>query len=153
LQERCDRCARLLSDLELHRPLRLLLDDDGACLDHAADGDVLDPKARQIAGAEFAVDGKIEEREIAAAALQLQRGANGSHLLLLERRLLADEPAGCDASTSRAPWWRRMEINIFNHGGGPSARSRPALCGRSWEASARPRWRAVRRRRPPSNRL
>jgi pimeloyl-ACP methyl ester carboxylesterase len=59
----CDRVSRLLGDFELHRALRLLLHDDRAerymtTLDH-----IVDSESNQIATAQLAVNGEVEQRE------------------------------------------------------------------------------------------
>jgi len=50
----------LLGDLELHRPLGLLLHDNRAGGDVTALDHVVDTKPNQIAAAQLAVDGKVE---------------------------------------------------------------------------------------------
>jgi hypothetical protein len=42
-----------------------------------ARGDVIDPKIDEIAAAQLAVDGEIEERQIALAAFHLKPDTNG----------------------------------------------------------------------------
>jgi hypothetical protein len=55
-----DCIARLLGDLKLHRPLRLLLHDDRAGGDMTALDHIMDAKPDQIAPAQFAVDGEVK---------------------------------------------------------------------------------------------
>jgi hypothetical protein len=58
-----------------------------------AQSDVIDPKSNEIATTQLAVDGEVEQRQIALAVLELQPDANGPDLLRLKRALLADETA------------------------------------------------------------
>src|SRR5262245_49103023 len=101
-QHRSHGRARLLGDLELHGPASLLLDDDGTVLDLAAGGDVIYAQPDQVAGAQLAVDGQIEEREVAASMLELQAGSDGPYLLRLQCRLLAGEFTGGHTRRRRA---------------------------------------------------
>jgi hypothetical protein len=48
--------------------------------------DILNSEPHQIAGAELAIDGSIEESQVAKCAIQLQAGANCPDVLRLERR-------------------------------------------------------------------
>jgi NADPH:quinone reductase-like Zn-dependent oxidoreductase len=56
-------------------------------------GNVVDPKANEIAAAQLAVDSEIEERQIAFAALHLKPDTNAPDLFRPQGTLLADEPA------------------------------------------------------------
>jgi hypothetical protein len=89
---RCDprghRIARLLGDLELHWPLRLLLHDDCAGGDMAALDDIVYAKRDQIASAQLAINGEIEQCEISVLMIQLQSNPNGPDLLRLQWRLV-----------------------------------------------------------------
>jgi hypothetical protein len=54
-----DRVARLLNDLELHRPLGLLLHHNRARSDSTALNDIVYLETYQVAPAQLAVDGLI----------------------------------------------------------------------------------------------
>ena len=56
---RADRLPRLLGDLELHRPLGLLLHDDRAWGDMTALEHIANVKPHQVAPTQLAVDGEI----------------------------------------------------------------------------------------------
>jgi len=68
----------------------------------SAGGDVIDPKADEIAAAQLAVDSEVEHRQIAFAVLDLKSDANGPDLFGPKRTLLANETAfvPCDARRS-----------------------------------------------------
>ena len=88
-----DRVPRLHGQFKLNRPLGLLLHDDRAAgyltaLDH-----VVHAQPDQIAAAQLAVDGEVEEREFAGSMVQLQSNANGPDLLQLQWGLLAEQLA------------------------------------------------------------
>jgi len=89
--KRADGVAGLLGDFELHRPARLLLDNDAARLHLAAGGDVLHLQSSQVAGAQLAVDREIEEGEIPDALLQFEPSADRPNLFHFERRFLAGQ--------------------------------------------------------------
>jgi len=57
------RDSRLLSELELHRPLRLPLHDNRAGCDMTALNHIVDAKRYEITPAQFAVDSEVEQRE------------------------------------------------------------------------------------------
>ena len=80
-----DRFAGGLSDLELDGALCLLLHDDGSCCDPLTVGDIADTKLYEIAAAQFAVDGQIEQREFALAITQLEPDSNGPDIAQFKR--------------------------------------------------------------------
>src|SRR5207342_1237529 len=88
-----DRLPRLFGDLELHRPLGLLLHDNRAWDDMATLEHIANVKSHQIARAQLAVDGEIEQREFAGAMIELQSNPDGPDLLQLQWWLLADQLA------------------------------------------------------------
>jgi hypothetical protein len=51
--------------------------------------DVAHPQPDEIAGAQFAVDGEVEQRQVADAALNLQVDPDSPDLVTLQRWLLA----------------------------------------------------------------
>jgi aconitase B len=54
----------LLGDLELDRPLRFLLHDDGTMENALALRDILHAKTHQVTAAKLTVDRQVEERQI-----------------------------------------------------------------------------------------
>ena len=86
-----DCIPRLFSNLELHRPLSLLLRDDRAWGDMTALERIANAKSHQVAPAQLAVDGEIEQREFPGSMIQLQSNPDGPDLLQLQRWLLADQ--------------------------------------------------------------
>jgi hypothetical protein len=88
-----DCVPRLLGDLKLHRPLGLLLHDNGAGGDVTALDHIVDTKPDQIAPPQFAVDGEVEQREFSGSMIQLQSNPDGPDLLQLQWWLLAEQLA------------------------------------------------------------
>ncbi len=126
-----DRVPRLLGDLELHRPVRLLLHDNRAWGDMTALEHIANVKPHQVAPAQLAVDGEIEQREFPGLMIQLQSNPDGLDLLQLQRRLLADQlpfvptPAfrqkrASAAATAGLRWWYTRQ----RHGGHFGAQQR-----------------------------
>jgi hypothetical protein len=100
-----ERIARELGDLKLHRPLGLLLHDDRArgymtALDH-----IVDTKLNQIAPAQLAVDGEVEQCEFPGSMIQLQPNPDGADLLQLQWWFLAEQLAR-RGSPSASPRYR-----------------------------------------------
>jgi hypothetical protein len=93
------RGPRLLGNLELDGPACFLLDHSGAVPDMPSYADVVDPEPHQIASAQLAIEGEIEQSEIAATIFKLQPNADRPDLLRFERALLADE-APCSTEIS-----------------------------------------------------
>ncbi len=81
----------LFGNLELYRPLRLLLHDRRAASDVLAVTNVAHPQLRQITCPKLAVDGEIEHCQIPHAGRKLQAHAYRPNLLKLQRRLLAGQ--------------------------------------------------------------
>ena len=67
-----DGLPRLLGEFEPDRAPRLLLADRRSIERVAVGGYVIDTHRNDITAAQFAVDGEVEQREIADAALELQ---------------------------------------------------------------------------------
>jgi len=82
-----DRLPGLVGQLELHRLLGLVLQDDGAMGNGAAVGDVTDATADHVAAAQLAVDGEVEEGEVAQLIGELRADPDGPDLAQLQRRL------------------------------------------------------------------
>jgi hypothetical protein len=87
------RGAGLFRDFELDRTASLVLDNCRSVSHKTANGDVIDSKADEIATAKLAVDGEIEHRQIAFAALDLKSDTNGPDFFWSERALLSDKTA------------------------------------------------------------
>jgi hypothetical protein len=81
-------------NLELHRASSLLLDDHRASSNFVARDEGPDFDFYQIAAAELAVDGKIEQRTISHPSLSVEKEAHGPNLALLQGLLDADLFAG-----------------------------------------------------------
>src|ERR1022692_13486 len=88
-----DRVPRLLGDLKLHRSLGLLLHDNRAGGDATALDHIMDAKPDQIAPAQLAVDGEVEQREFPGSMIQLQSNPDGPDLFQFQWRLLAEQLA------------------------------------------------------------
>jgi hypothetical protein len=67
---------RLFGDLELDRPAGFPLNDRGTVSHLAANANVVDAQAHEIAPAQLAVYGQIEQREVAPASLKLEPNAD-----------------------------------------------------------------------------
>src|SRR5271165_6351289 len=93
VQPLLQRGAGLLHDLELNGPAGLVLDNRRPITHAPACGDVVDPKANEIAAAQLAIDGEIEQRQIARVVLHLKPDTNGPDLFRPQGTLLADEAA------------------------------------------------------------
>ena len=109
------RGAGLLRDLELNRTAGLVLDNCRPVSHVAADGDVIDPKADEIAAAKLAVDGEVEQRQIAFAVLDLKSDTNGPDLFRPQGTLLADETAFVPRRTRRIA----VRLDFGGHGRPP----------------------------------
>jgi len=82
-----DRLPGLVGQLELHRLPGLVLQDDGAMGNGAALGDVTDAMVDPVAAAQLAVDGEVEEGEVAQLIGELRADPDGPDLAQLQRRL------------------------------------------------------------------
>jgi len=80
------RGAGLLHDLELNRPAGLVLDNRRPVSHAASRRDVVDPKVNEIAAAQLAIDGEIEQRQIALAANATRQPYDASSQRLPTRR-------------------------------------------------------------------
>jgi hypothetical protein len=84
---RCDpggnRVPRLLGDFKLDRPLGFLLHDDRPRSDSTALDHIVDAESNQIAAAQLAVDGEVEQCEFTGSLRQLQANPNSPDLLQL----------------------------------------------------------------------
>lgn len=84
---------RRLGDLEPDRLPRLALDHRGAFLDPPGGEDIPDPEADEIATAQLAVHGHVEQRQVARIARHLEADANGPDMPGQKRAFLADDAA------------------------------------------------------------
>ena len=98
------RGSSLFRDLELNRPTGLVLDDGRPGSHMAADGDIVNPKADEIAAKQLAVDSEVEQRQVPFAVLDLKSDANGLDLFRPKRALLADERALVPRHARSAPF-------------------------------------------------
>lgn len=87
------RLSGRLGQLERDGPAGFLLDDGGTRVDAVAEVDVGHAQADEVAAAQLAVDGGVEQGEVAGAALVLQAGTDCPDVLGFEGRLGADEAA------------------------------------------------------------
>jgi len=72
-----DCVPRLLGDLKLHGPLGLLLHHNRAGRDVTSLDHIVDVKPDQIAPAQLAVDGKVEQCAFPGLMIQLQLNPDG----------------------------------------------------------------------------
>ena len=77
----------------------------------AARSYVIDPKADEIATAQLAVDGEVEHRQIAFAALDLKSDTNGPDLFRPNGTLLANQTAFVPRSARRS-----VDLDFGGHG-------------------------------------
>ena len=77
----------VLGDLELYRAAGLALDNRHAFADVAADHQVGDLEANEIAATQLAVDREVEERQVAEIAREFEARTNGPNLLRQQRAL------------------------------------------------------------------
>ena len=94
LQPRAQAALGVVEQLELHRPLRLLLDHDGAGTDAAAQHDVADLDLDDVAASQLAVDREVEHGAVAHALLAVEPEPDGPDLLRLEGPLGSKLPSG-----------------------------------------------------------
>jgi hypothetical protein len=64
-----DRCSGLFGDFELDRSASFPLDHDGTVSHLAADANVVDLQPHKVAAPQLAVDGEIEQGEVALTML------------------------------------------------------------------------------------
>ena len=95
------RGAGLFGDLKLNRTAGLVLDNRRSVSHATARSYVVDPKADEIAATKLAINGEVEQRQIAFAALYLKADTDGPHLFRPKGVLLANETAfvPCDAGS------------------------------------------------------
>jgi hypothetical protein len=84
-----NRFAGWLGDFKLDRTLGLLLQDNGPRGDAIAAGDIPNAQPRQIAAPQFAVDCKIEQRQLAPSLAEFKADPDGPNIFELERGFFA----------------------------------------------------------------
>jgi hypothetical protein len=84
-----DSIPRRLGNLELHGTLGFLLQHYCPGCHAASVADVSDAQSDQVTGSKLAVDGEVEQRQLAATVGELQAHPDRPDLFELERRLLA----------------------------------------------------------------
>jgi hypothetical protein len=87
------RGPRLLGNFELDRPPCLLLDDGGAVSNPAAGANIVDLQPHEVAASELAIDGEIEQSEVARSVLQLKPHPDRPNVLRFQRTLLPGQMA------------------------------------------------------------
>lgn len=88
-----DRLPCLLAELKPNGTVRLALYDAGPGEDLVAVTAILHVQANPVAPAQLAIDGKVEEGEVAQLLIELQANAHCPDLLKLQRWFLPNEPA------------------------------------------------------------
>jgi hypothetical protein len=83
----------LFSDFELDRSAGFPLDYRGAVPDSAPDAHVADLEPNEVTAPQLAVEGQIEQSEVASTLFELKPDADRPDLLWLQRALLADKAA------------------------------------------------------------
>ena len=88
-----DRSSGVFRDFELNGAARLALDDRYAFADTIADNELGDPQTDEVAAPQLAVDGEIEQSEIARVAREFEARTDRPDLFRQQRPFLANEPA------------------------------------------------------------
>jgi hypothetical protein len=88
-----DCCSGLFGDFELDRSAGFPLDHCGAVPDSAPDAHVVDLEPHEVTAPQLAVEGQIEQSEVASTLFELKPDADCPDLLWFQRALLADEAA------------------------------------------------------------
>src|SRR5690554_2231725 len=86
-----DRFARLFGYLKLNRLTSLLLDDLRPVQNLTVSGNISNQELYQIAGSEFAVNCRVEHRQLADVLCNLQPNPDSPYLFEFELQLLANE--------------------------------------------------------------
>lgn len=82
-----------LHQLELDRPLNVLLDHDSLVADEPARHDVANPDGSHVAGAQLAVDHEIEERPVAQSPMLVELERDRQDQLLPQPTFCAQQPS------------------------------------------------------------
>ena len=83
-----DRCSGLFGDFELDRSTRFSLDHRGAVSHLATDANVVDLQPYKVTAPQVAVDGEIEQGEVALTMLQLKPDTDGRYVFRFQRAFL-----------------------------------------------------------------
>lgn len=86
-----DRSTGWFCQLKLDRPPGLLLDDHGTLSDSPAGNHITDPQSDQVATAQLAVDGQVEQGQITPFPCDLESHTCGPDLTGLQGWLLTHE--------------------------------------------------------------
>jgi hypothetical protein len=86
-----DCCSGLFGDFELDRSAGFPLDHRGAVPNSAPDAYVADLEPHEVTAPQLAVEGQIEQSEVASTFFELKPDADCPDLLWFQRALLADE--------------------------------------------------------------
>jgi hypothetical protein len=92
-----------------------MLDNRRSIFDMAARRDVVDPKANEIASAQLAINGEVEQRKIALTVLNLKSDPNGPDLFRPKGTLLANEPSFVPGDTGSSA----IYLDCSGHGRPP----------------------------------
>ena len=101
-----DRLPGLVGQLEPHRLPGLVLQDDGAMGNGAAGGDVTDATVDHVAAAQLAVDGEVEEGEVAQLIGELRADPDGPDLAQLQAPSGGASEQGEASGASLVKVWR-----------------------------------------------
>jgi hypothetical protein len=96
-----DCCSGLFGDFELDRSAGFPLDHRGAVPDSAPDAHVVDLEPHEVTAPQLAIEGQIEQSEVASTLFELKPDADCPDLLWFQRALLADEAALVPGGTMR----------------------------------------------------
>ena len=96
-----DQSSGVFRDFELNRAARLALDDRYAFADTIADNELGDPRTDEVAAPQLAVDGEIEQSEIAKVASEFEARTDRPDLFRQQRPFLAGEPAKVPGASLR----------------------------------------------------
>lgn len=106
----------MFGDFKLHRSSGLALRDPRSRPHLVALHHVFDPQVDEIAAAQLAINGQIEERQVTHAVGNLKPDANGPNFAGLQRRLLARHPT----FIPRHKWLVRLLESLRLHDCPPS---------------------------------
>ena len=111
-----DSLARLVCQLELHRPSRLPLANGRASDRVAAGRYVLDLESHHVAATQLAVDGQVEHGEVARSTLDHQASSDRSDVLWSQWGLRPDQLA---LVPGRSGWAFEQAGFVVGHGFAP----------------------------------
>ena len=106
-------CSGFFGDFELDRSAGFALDYRGAVPDSAPDAHVADLEPNEVTAPQLAVEGQIEQSEVASTVFELKPDADCPDLLWFQRALLADEAALVPGGTKVG--LMRLELASVNY--------------------------------------